>query len=122
MFDVRISQDARGGDAGSKRRWTSHRWGGKSEGAVFFILFLFFYIIYSLLRYKKSDGELDMANTKPKMQNEKTKERSITKHLHEGSVPVPGPHTGTKINKVNEGNSSTTSGYYKKLEKFTAET
>jgi len=34
VFDVRMSQDAGRGDTGSKQRWTSHRWGGKSEGGV----------------------------------------------------------------------------------------
>ena len=38
----------------------------------------FFYIIYSLLRYKKSHGALAMAKTKPKIQNELTKEKSGT--------------------------------------------
>ena len=46
---------------------------------VFFFLFFFFYIIYSLLRYKKLRKALAMAKTKPKSQNELTKEKSITK-------------------------------------------
>ena len=96
VFDVRISQDAGRGAAGSKRRWTSRRWRGKSEGGVFF----FFYIIYSLLRYKKSHGALAMAKTKPKIQNELTKEKSGTNLLQLGSVPVPGPHTGTTLKQV----------------------
>jgi len=77
VFDVGISQDAGRGDTGSKRRWTSRRWGGQSEGGVFFIFFIF-YIIYSLLRYKKSHGALAMAKTKPKILIEQTKERSGT--------------------------------------------
>jgi len=48
-----------------------------SEGGVFF-LFYFFYIIYSLLRYKQSHGALAMAKTKPIIQNELTKEISGT--------------------------------------------
>jgi len=40
----------------------------------FFFFFFFFYIIYSLLRYKKSHGALAMAKTKPKIQDELTKE------------------------------------------------
>jgi len=40
--------------------------------------FFFFYVIYSLLRYKKSHGALAMAKTKPKSQNELTKETSGT--------------------------------------------
>jgi len=43
---------------------------------IFFYFFLFFYVIYSLLRYKKSHGALGMAKTKPKSQNELTKETS----------------------------------------------
>jgi len=43
-----------------------------------FFLFFFLYIIYLLLRYKKSHGALAMAKTKPKTQNELTKERSGT--------------------------------------------
>jgi len=53
-----------------------------SEGSFFSFFFLFFlfffYIIYSLLRYKKSHGALAMAKTKPKIQNELTKEKSST--------------------------------------------
>jgi len=53
---------------------------GRKSGAffLFFDFFFFFYIIYSLLRYKKSDGALAMAKTKPKIQNELTKETSGT--------------------------------------------
>jgi len=47
------------------------------EGSFFFFFF-FFYIIYMLLRYKKSHGALAMAKTKPKTQNELTKETSGT--------------------------------------------
>jgi len=45
------------------------------EGGV---LFCFFHIIYSLLRYKRSHGALAMAKTKPKIQNKQTKEISGT--------------------------------------------
>jgi len=47
-----------------------------SEGSFFF--FFFFYKIYSLLRYKKTHGAQAMAKTKPKIQNELTKEKSST--------------------------------------------
>jgi len=80
--DLRMSQDARCSDAGEEeRRWGSSEAGGKKDGGVgavffFFLLFVFFflYIIYSLLRYKKSHGALAMVKTKPKIQNELTKE------------------------------------------------
>ena len=49
---------------------------GAREGSFFF--FFFFYIIYSLLRYKKSHGALAMTKTKPKIQDELTKEKSGT--------------------------------------------
>jgi len=72
-----------------------------SEGSFFsFFSFFFFYIIYSLLRYKKSHGALAMAKTKPKIQDELTKETSGTQTLQLGSVPVPGPHTGAKLKQV----------------------
>jgi len=45
---------------------------------IFFIFYFYFYIIYSLLRYKKSHGALAMVKTKPKIQNELTKEKSGT--------------------------------------------
>jgi len=45
---------------------------------LFFYFSFFFYIIYSLLRYKKSHGALAMAKTKPKTQNELTMEISGT--------------------------------------------
>ena len=48
------------------------------EGFFFFFFSFFFYIIYSLLRYKKSHGALAMAKTKPKIQDELTKEISGT--------------------------------------------
>ena len=67
----------------------------------FFFLF-FFYIIYSLLRYKKSHGALAMGKTKPKIQDVLRKEKSGTKTLQLGSVPVPGPHTGTKFKQVHQ--------------------
>jgi len=63
-----------------------------------------------------------MVKTKPKNQNKQTKEITVTRHLHKGSVPVPGPHTGTKIKQVNQGNPPTTSGTYKKHEKLSTET
>jgi len=66
----------------------------------FFFFFLFFYIISSLLRYKKSLSALAMAKTKPKIQNELTKETSGTILPQLGSVPVPGPHTGAKLKQV----------------------
>ena len=75
--DIRMSQDARCSDAGEvERRWGSSEVGGEKDGVVggVFFLFLFFYIIYSLLRYKKSHGALAMAKTKPKNQDELTKE------------------------------------------------
>jgi len=56
-----------------------------SEGSFFIFIFYFifyfifiFYIIYSLLRYKKSRGALAMVKTKPKIQDELTKEKSGT--------------------------------------------
>jgi len=66
-----------------------------------FFRFVFVYIIYSLLRYKKSHGALAMAKTKPKIQKVLTKEKSKTIHLQLGSVTVPGPHTGTKFKQAN---------------------
>jgi len=47
----------------------------RNRGLFFFS---FFYIIYSLLRYKKSHKALAMAKTKPKTQNELTQEISGT--------------------------------------------
>jgi len=63
--------------------------GSEGSEVSFFVFFLFsffffFYIIYSLLRYKKSPKALAMAKTKPKSQNELTKEKSITKLFNWG--------------------------------------
>jgi len=55
----------------------------------YFLYFLSFYIIYSLLRYKKSRRALAMAKTKPKSQNELTKEKSITKLFNWGPYRSP---------------------------------
>jgi len=54
--------------------------GERWRGLLFFSFFFnfIFYIIYLLLRYKKSHGALAMAKTKPKIQNELTKEISGT--------------------------------------------
>ena len=71
---------------------------GRKYGAFF--QFLFFYTIYSLLRYKKSHGALAMAKTKPKIQDELTKEKIRHQSLEMRSVPVPGPHTGTTLEQV----------------------
>ena len=43
-----------------------------------------------------------MAKTKPKTQNELTKEISGTYLLQLGSVPVAGPHTGAKLKQVQQ--------------------
>jgi len=70
----------------------------KEIGAFFNFIF---YVIYSLLRYKKSHEALAMAKTKRKIQNKQTKETSGAFSLYLGSVPVSGPHTGAKFNQVN---------------------
>jgi len=54
---------------------------GEIEGLFYFFIF---YIIYSLLRFKKSHEALAMAKTKPKIQNKQTKEKSISSHLQKG--------------------------------------
>ena len=58
------------------------------QSLVLRLIFLFFsfflYIIYSLLRYKKSHGALAMAKTKPQIQNKQTKEMCIAIQLQEG--------------------------------------
>jgi len=64
---------------------------------LFFVLFLFFYIIYSLLRYKKSHGGLAIAKTKPKIQNELTKEISGTKNSASGVRTGSRPTYGHEI-------------------------
>jgi len=67
------------------------------EGSFFFSFSLFFPIIYSLLRYKKSHGALAMAKTKPKSQNEPTKEMSGTKNSSTGVRTGPRPTYGREI-------------------------
>ena len=70
-----------------------------SEGSFlfsFFFFFFFFYVIYSLLRYKKSHGALAMAKTKPKSQNELTKE--ISELISSSGVSTgPRPTYGREI-------------------------
>ena len=63
----------------------------------FFSFFFFFYIIYSLLRYKKSHGALAMGKTKPKIQNELTKETSGVKTSSTGVRAGPRPTYGHEI-------------------------
>ena len=70
--------------------------------AFFSFFFTFFYIIYSLLRYRKTPGALAMAKTKPKIQKETNKENIRNTTLHLGSVSVPGPHTGAKLKHVRQ--------------------
>jgi len=43
-----------------------------------------------------------MAKTKPKIPNELKQEISGTKTLQLGSVPLPGPDTGTKLKQVSQ--------------------
>jgi len=68
-----------------------------NRGLCFFFNFLIFYIIYSLLRYKKSHGALAMAKTKPKIQNELTKEISGTKSSSTVVRTGPRPTYGHEI-------------------------
>ena len=63
---------------------------------AFFFVFIF-YIIYLLLRYKKSHGALAMAKTKPKIQNELTKEKSGTKNSSTGVCTGSRPTYGHEI-------------------------
>jgi len=69
----------------------------KDEGNRGLFFFFFFYIIYSLLRYKKSHGALAMAKTKPKNQNELTKETSGTESSSTGVRTGPRPTCGREI-------------------------
>jgi len=69
---------------------------------LFFFFFLFyfmfiFYMIYSLLRYKKSHGALAMVKTKPKIQNKQTKETSGTENCSTGVRTGPRPTYGREI-------------------------
>jgi len=72
----------------------------RKQIVLFLFCFFLLFIIYSLLRYKKSHGELPMAKTKHKIQNKLPKRKSITIHLQVGPVQVPGPHAGTQIKNV----------------------
>jgi len=63
--------------------------------SVFFYIFL--YIIYWLLRYKKSHGALAMVKTKPKIQNKLTKETTGTKNSSTGVRTSPRPTYGHEI-------------------------
>ena len=73
-------------------------------GFFYFYLFIYFYIIYSLLRYKKSHGALAMAKTKPKIQNVLTKETSGTKNTSTEVRTGPRPTYGheNQISKPKE--------------------
>ena len=74
----------------------------------------FFYIIYSLLRYKKSHGALAMTKTKPKIQNKLTKEISETSHFSRGPYLSQG-HIGARTsNKYGKKHHSYTGGQHEK--------
>jgi len=88
----------------------------KGNRGFFFFFSFFLYIIYSLLRYKKSYGALAMAKTKPKIQNKQIKGIPSPIIFKGGSVQVPSPPMAAKIKQVNQGNPPTTSRYYKQLE------
>jgi len=75
----------------------------KGNRGLFFLFF--FYIIY-LLRYKKSYEALAMTKTKPKSQNRTEKGNIRNTSLQLGSVPVPGPHMGTKLKQIYQGKPS----------------
>jgi len=84
--------------------WTSRRWGGKSEGGVFFF-FVFLYHIFLVkvqeIAWSASYGENKTQNPK---RTDKGNIRSI--FLQQGSVPVPSPHTGAKLKQVDQGKPS----------------
>ena len=96
--DLRMSQDARCSHAGvEERRWGSSETGGKKDGGVGGVSFFIFYIIYSLLRYKKSHRALAMAKTKPIIQNVQTKETSGTTDSSTGVCTGLRPTYGHEI-------------------------
>jgi len=73
-----------------------------SKGSFFiFLFFLFLYHIFVVkvqeIAWSASYGE--NKTQKPKRTN-KGNIRNYSLHL--GSVPVPGPHTGTKLHQVNQ--------------------
>jgi len=74
----------------------------KHKNGLFFFFFsspfLFsFYIIYSVLRYKKSHEALAMAKTKPNIQNVLTKEKSGARNSSTGVRTGPRPTCGREI-------------------------
>jgi len=85
-------------------------------GGLFFFFFFsfFFYIIYSLLRYKKSHGALAMAKTKPKTQNELTKEISGTYLFNWGPYRSQAHIRARNYTKYSKENPSLTSGRHEK--------
>ena len=98
VFDVRISQDAGLGDAGSKQRWTSCRCGGNRQGG----LFLFYFILYDIFIVKVQEIAWSASYSENKTQKpiQINKENIRNNPLQLGSIPVPGPHTGTKLKHV----------------------
>ena len=96
-------QEEIGGEGGSctERRGVVISMTGGVEGAerkeIGGFSFLFFYIIYSLLRYKKSHGALAMAKTKPKIQKVLTKETSGTYNYSTGVRTGPRPTYAPEI-------------------------
>jgi len=98
---ILVSQGAGRGDAGWKQMWTSHEWGDheRLRGLFLFLfLFLFLYHIFVVtvqeIAWSASYGE--NKTQKPKRTN---KGKNHHQALHLGSIPVPGPHTGTKLKK-----------------------
>ena len=89
----------------------------KDEKEIGGIFLFFFYIIYSLLRDKKSHGALAMAKTKPKTQNELTKEKSGPNLFSWGPYRSQAHTRARHYRKYDKGNPPYTSGQHEKSTK-----
>jgi len=105
--DLRMSQDDRCSDSGEEeRRWGTSEAGGKKDGGVggvFFYFFLFYlFFLYHIFVVKVQ--EITWSYGENKTQNPKRTNKGNIQNisLQLGSVPVPGPPTGTKLKQVQQ--------------------
>jgi len=76
---------------------------GEMEG--FFFSFFFFLFLYHIFVVKVQEIAWSASYGENKTQNPKRTNKGNIRNttLRLGSVPVPGPHTGTKLNQVKQG-------------------
>ena len=101
---ILVSQGAGRGDAGWKQLWTSHEWGDHERwrGLFIFIFIFIFLFLYHIFVVKVQEIACSASYGENKTQNPRRTNKGKIRHQSRqlGSVPVPGPYTGTTLKQV----------------------